>query len=75
MVKYKRVDSPIIKSVKITNFANALTSIVLTQVVLLDTCAKEYDLVQINGYNAMGVSIIIIILGLYMVIGINKIDE
>jgi len=75
MVKYKRVDSPIIKSVKITNFANALTSIVLTQVVLLDTYAKEYDLVQINGYTAMGVSIIIIVLGLYMVIGINKIDE
>lgn len=34
MIKYKRKSSPILKSVKITNFANALTSIVLTQVVL-----------------------------------------
>ena len=37
MVKYKRNTEPIIKGIKITNFANALTSLVLTQVVLLDT--------------------------------------
>ena len=75
MVKYKRENSPILKSVKITNFANALTSIVLTQVVLLDTYAKEYELSQINGYTGMAVSIVIIIMGLYMVINIQKLKE
>ena len=66
MIKYKRNYEPIIKGIKITNFANALTSIVLTQVVLLDTYAKGYDS-TLNGYTGMGVSIIIIILGLSMV--------
>lgn len=75
MVKYKRKSSPILKSVKLTNFANALTSIVLTQVVLLDTYAKEYDLSQINGYTGMAVSIAIIAIGLYMVINIQKLEE
>lgn len=72
MVKYKRKNDPILKSVKLTNFANALTSIVLTQVVLLDTYAKEYDLSQINGYTGMGVSIIITVIGLYMIINIKN---
>lgn len=72
MVKYSREDSPIIKAVKLTNFANALTSIVLTQVVLLDTFASEYDLANINGYTGMGVSLIIMIIGLYMIIGVQK---
>lgn len=72
MVKYKRKNDPILKSVKLTNFANALTSIVLTQVVLLDTYAKEYDLSQINGYTGMGVSIMIIVIGLYMIINIKN---
>lgn len=72
MAKYKRKSSPILKSVKITNFANALTSIVLTQVVLLDTYASEYHLAEVNGYTGMGVSIIIIIMGLYMIINIKK---
>lgn len=71
MVKYKKDHSPILKSVKITNFSNALTSIVLTQVVLLDTYAKEYDLANVNGYTGMGVSLIIMILGLYMIISIS----
>lgn len=75
MAKYKRESSPILKSVKITNFANALTSIVLTQVVLLDTYASEYDLANINGYTGMGVSLIIIIMGLYMIINIQKLLE
>lgn len=75
MVKYKRKSSPILKAVKITNFANAMTSIVLTQVVLLDTYAKEYDLTQINGYTGMGVSLVIIIMGLYMIINIQKVEE
>ena len=72
LIKYKRNDSPILKAVKMTNFANALTSIVLTQVVLLDTYAKEYDLTDINGYTGMGVSLIIVLLGLYMIINIKN---
>ena len=75
MIKYKRKSSPILKAVKITNFANALTSIVLTQVVLLDTYASEYDLTKVNGYTGMGVSLIIIVMGLYTVINIQKLLE
>ena len=71
MIKYKRNQEPIIKAIKITNFANALTSMVLTQVVLLDTYANEYDS-TLNGYTGMGVSLIIIGLGLYMIISIKK---
>ena len=75
IIKYKRKSSPILKSVKLTNFANALTSMVLTQVVLLDTYAKEYDLAEVNGYTGMAVSLVIIIIGLYMIINIQKIIE
>lgn len=75
MIKYKKKSSPILKAVKITNFANALTSIVLTQVVLLDTYAKEYNLNNVNGYTGMAVSIIIILLGMYMIIGNNSEKE
>lgn len=75
MIKYKRNSSPILKSVKLTNFANALTSIVLTQVVLLDTYASEFDLTKINGYTGMGVSVIIMAIGVYMIINIKKDNE
>lgn len=71
MVKYKRTEEPIIKGIKITKFASALTSIVLTQVVLLDTFATQYDS-TINGYTGMGVSIIVMVLGLYMILGAKK---
>ena len=71
MIKYKRNQDPIIKGIKITNFANALTSIVLTQVVLLDTFANEYDS-TLNGYTGMAVSLTIICLGLYMIISTKK---
>lgn len=71
MVKYKRNQEPIIKGIKITNFANALTSIVLTQVVLLDTFSNGYDS-TLNGYTGMGVSLIIVVLGLYMIISTKK---
>lgn len=71
MIKYKRNKEPIIKGVKITSFANALTSMVLTQVVLLDTYATEYNS-ALNGYTGMAVSLVIILLGLYMIIGIRK---
>ena len=71
MIKYKRNQEPIIKGIKITNFANALTSIVLTQVVLLDTFSSGYDS-TLNGYTGMGVSLIIIGLGLYMIVSARK---
>lgn len=71
MIKYKRNQEPIIKGIKITKFASALTSIVLTQVVLLDTFSEAYDS-TINGYTGMGVSLVIIILGLYMIITSKK---
>jgi len=74
MVKYKRNEEPIIKGIKLTNFANALTTIVLTQVVLLDTFADEYNS-SLNGYTGMGVSLVIIGLGLYMILGIRKISK
>ena len=74
MVKYKRNEEPIIKGIKLTNFANALTTIVLTQVVLLDTFADEYNS-SLNGYTGMGVSLVIIGLGLYMILGIRKINK
>lgn len=73
MVKYKKANSPILKAVKMTNFANALTSIVLTQVTLLDTFSEvTYDSASVNGYTGMGVSLVIIILGLWMIISIKK---
>ena len=71
MIKYKKIQETIIKGIKITNFANALTSIVLTQVVLLDTFANEYDS-TLNGYTGMAVSLTIIGLGLYMIISTKK---
>ena len=71
MIKYKRNQESIIKGIKITNFANALTSIVLTQVVLLDTYVKGYDS-TVNGYTGMGVSLIIVGLGLYMIISMKN---
>lgn len=71
MVKYKRNSEPIIKGIKLTNFASALTSIVLTQVVLLDTFAGEYDS-TVNGYTGMGASLIIILIGLYMILGVKN---
>lgn len=77
MIKYKRNHSPILKAVKLTNFANALTSIMLTQIVLLDTYAnnKTYNSNLMNGLTGISVGIAIIILGLYMIIGINKLQK
>lgn len=74
LIKYKKNHSPIIKAVKLTNFSNALTSIMLTQIVLLDTYAETevYKSNLINGLTGMCVGLIIIIIGLYMIIGVNK---
>jgi len=77
MIKYKRNCAPILKAVKLTNFASALTSIMLTQIVLLDTYATtgSYNSNLMNGLTGMGIGIIIIALGLYMIVGINKIQK
>ena len=77
MVKYKRNHTPILKAVKLINFANALTSIMLTQIVLLDTYAKAkvYDSNLMNGLTGISVEIVIIILGLYMIVGVNKLQK
>lgn len=72
MCKYKKSHNPILSAVKTTNFANALTSIVLTQVVLLDTFGNNVNSKNINGYVGMLVSLIIVVLGLYMILGIRK---
>lgn len=72
MCKYRKNHSPIISAVKVTNFANALTSIVLTQVVLLDFYGNGIDARLFNGGISMLVSIVIMILGLYMILGIKK---
>lgn len=70
IIKYKKDSSPILASVKITNFAHSLTSIMLTQIVLLDTftTSQNYNSNLINGLTGISVSIIIMILGLYMII-------
>lgn len=77
MVKYKRNHTPILKAIKLTNFANALTSIMLTQIVLLDTYAKTdaYNSNLMNGLTGISIGIVIIILGLYMIVGINKLQK
>ena len=72
MCKYRKNNNPIIAATKITNFSNALASIVLTQVVLLDTFGNGVDVRIWNGLTGMLVSIIIMILGLYMFISIKK---
>lgn len=77
MIKYKKNHTPILKAVKLTNFANALTSIMLTQIVLLDTYAdiEVYNSNLMNGLTGMSIGVIIIILGLYMIVGINKLRK
>lgn len=77
MIKYKRNHSPILKAVKLTNFSNALTSIMLTQIVLLDTYANTniYNSNLMNGLTGISIGIIIIILGMYMIVGINKVNN
>lgn len=77
IIKYKRNDTPILKAVKLTNFANALTAIMLTQIVLLDTYAstEAYNSNLMNGLTGISIAIVIIILGLYMIVGINKLQK
>lgn len=72
MCKYRKNHNPIISATKVTNFSNALASIVLTQVVLLDTFGGGVDVRVFNGLTGMLVSIVIMGLGLYMILGIKK---
>lgn len=72
MCKYRKNNNPIIAATKITNFSNALTSIVLTQVVLLDTFGGGIDVRVWNGLTGMLVAIVIMGLGLSMILGIKK---
>lgn len=67
IIKYKKKDIMLL-SIKYTNLANALTSIVLTQVVLLSTFGNSNDYRLLNSITGMCSSIIIIIVGLYMII-------
>lgn len=75
VIKYKKAQNPILKSIKMTSFAYALTSIVLTQVTLLDTFNPGNNLSKVNSYTGMFVSLIIATLGLWMIISIQKIKE
>ena len=77
MIKYKRNHTPILKAVKLTNFANALTVVMLTQIVLLDTYANTeiYNSNLMNGLTGISIGIVFIILGLYMIVGINKLQK
>ena len=49
----------------------------LTQIVLLDTYATTdvYNSNLMNGLTGISVGIVIIILGLYMIVGINKLQK
>ena len=60
MIKYKRNVTPILKSVKLTSFANASTSIMLTQIVLFDTYADSmiYNSNLMSGITGMSVGLI-----------------
>lgn len=75
MCKYRKNNNPIIAATKITNFSNALTSIVLTQVVLLQNFGDCGDVRIFNGFMGMISSILIMGLGLYMFISIKKYSE
>lgn len=77
MIKYNKNNNPIIKASKMTSFANALTSIMLTQIVLLDTYAVDpiYNSNLMNGITGIVVSVVIMIMGLYMIISINKVKD
>lgn len=77
MIKYNKNNNPIIKSVKMTSFANALTSIMLTQIVLLDTFNTDtaYNSNLMNGITGIVVSVVIMIIGLYMIVSINKVKD
>ena len=75
IVKYRRKNDPIVAAACQGNIAKALTSIVLTQVALLDEFSDIPERIQIDGITGMTVGIIIILLGIRMVIKIVKEDR
>lgn len=73
IVKYRRKNDPILAAVCQSNIAMALTSIVLTQVVLLDEfCEKSIEIVKADAITGMAVGAIIILLGIRMVVKIIR---
>lgn len=75
IVKYRRKNDPIVAAACQGNIAKALTSIVLTQVTLLDEFSDIPERIQIDGITGMAVGIIIILLGVRMVIKIVRDDR
>lgn len=73
IIKYRRKHNIIISAVCQCNIAKALTSLVLTQVVLLDEFyEKSTHITQIDATTGMLIGIIIIILGIRMIMKIIK---
>lgn len=75
IIKYRRKNDPIVAAACQGNIAKALTSIVLTQVTLLDEFSNFPERIQIDGITGMAVGIIIILLGIRMVTKIIKEDR
>ena len=71
--KYRRKNDPIVAAACQGNIAKALTSIVLTQVVLLDEFTEKTNkIVKLDGITGMCVGLIIVSLGIRMIIKIIK---
>lgn len=74
--KYRRKHDHIVAAACQGNIAKALTSIVLTQVVLLDEfMEKSIKIVKLDGITGMCVGLIIVCLGIRMIIKIVKEDR
>lgn len=74
--KYRRKNDPIVAAACQGNIAKALTSIVLTQVVLLDEFTEKTNkIVKLDGITGMCVGLIIVSLGIRMIIKIIKEDR
>ena len=74
-IKYKRKKDPIVSAACQGNIAKALTSIVLTQVAILDEFSSNINRIKIDCVTGMIVGFAIIMLGLRMVIKITKEDK
>lgn len=74
-IKYKRKKDPIVSAACQGNIAKALTSIVLTQVAILDEFSSNINRIKIDCVTGMIVGFVIILLGLRMVIKITKEDK
>lgn len=72
MVKYRKKTDPILSAVKVTNYSNSLTSIVLTQVVLLDNFGEELDYAKVNSLAGIIMGLVIVLFGVSMVFGIKR---